>query len=302
MSSVEEGRRCGEYEVHRAREGFSSIRHWKSGEILHARTEPMIEARTLYTGAGGLRELLSGGGSGPVVVWDVGLGAAANAMAAILEHEALRAEGASLRELHLVSFEVDLDPLRLAFQHEEEFPTLRHPAVASLLETGHWISQEAPRIVWELREGSFPETLEDFGNLLHPSEPPDLIFYDLFSGKTHPEAWWLKTFERLFRACGGHATTLCTYTCSTAARTALLAAGFHVAQGPPAGDKAETTIACTPAACSRIPFPFLGSAWRDRRSRSSAKYPTDVSPERRGMIDARIAEHPQFAPGKDVSN
>lgn len=302
MSSGLESRRRGEYEVHRAREGFSSIRHWKSGEILHSRTEPMTEARGLYTGAGGLRGLLCEDGSGPVVVWDVGLGAAANAMAAILEHEELRREGARVRELRLVSFELDLDPLRLAVGHLEEFPMLGHPAVASLLETGSWISPEVPRIVWELREGSFPETLRDSAKGGPPPAAPDLIFYDLFSGKTHPEAWWLETFELLFQACAGRATTLCTYTCSTAARTALLAAGFHVAQGPPAGDKNETTIACTTAACPRIPFPFLGPAWRDRRSRSTAKYPTDVSPEQQARIDARIAEHPQFAPVKDASN
>ena len=61
--------------------------------------------------------------------------------------------------------------------------------------------------------------------------PPDLIFYDMFSSKTHGEQWTLEIFRRLFDACAGRATELFTYTRSTAARAALLAAGFFVAKG-----------------------------------------------------------------------
>jgi hypothetical protein len=40
--------RLGAYEVHTAWEGFSSIRHVASGEIMHSRNAPMEEAERLY--------------------------------------------------------------------------------------------------------------------------------------------------------------------------------------------------------------------------------------------------------------
>ena len=48
----------GGYEVHVAREGFASIRHVASGEVMHARTPPMVEAQSLYVEQSGLAERL----------------------------------------------------------------------------------------------------------------------------------------------------------------------------------------------------------------------------------------------------
>ncbi len=86
--------KLGEYAVHIAHEGFGSILHVASGEIMHSRTPPMEEARNLYVDQAGLRERLRQAGAPPLVVWDAGLGAAANAMAAILCYEELAADGA----------------------------------------------------------------------------------------------------------------------------------------------------------------------------------------------------------------
>ncbi len=46
----------GDYEVHRAPEGFCSIRQRSSGEVMHSRTPPMEEAQRLYVGQAHLAE------------------------------------------------------------------------------------------------------------------------------------------------------------------------------------------------------------------------------------------------------
>ena len=74
-------------------------------------------------------------GSAPLVIWDVGLGAAANAMAAIHCYEEQAAAG-PVRPLRIISFENDLDSLRLAFRHDRDFPYLRHGGPAGILKSG----------------------------------------------------------------------------------------------------------------------------------------------------------------------
>ncbi|MCA1660593.1 MAG: tRNA guanosine(34) transglycosylase Tgt, partial [Verrucomicrobiaceae bacterium] len=76
--------KLGDYEVHKAWEGFASIRQISSGEIMHSRTAPMEEATHLYVEQSNLAQRVRlSAGENPLVLWDVGLGAAANAMAAI---------------------------------------------------------------------------------------------------------------------------------------------------------------------------------------------------------------------------
>src|SRR2546423_13247874 len=159
----------GNYEVHRAWEGFASIRQISSGEIMHSRTAPMEEARELYVEQSYLAERLreSSPNKDPLVVWDVGLGAGANAMAAIECYE--KVSGA--RPLHLISFENDLDSLRLALRQQSDFPYLRVDATTAILADGHWQSSIDAGLNWRLLLGDFIETMER-------AAPPHLIFYD----------------------------------------------------------------------------------------------------------------------------
>jgi queuine tRNA-ribosyltransferase len=306
--------RLGEYEVHVALEGFASIRHVRSGEIMHSRTPPMDEARALYVeqsflkdrvglesgspvdGAPRLREPFPSCGEGgavaeqPLVIWDVGLGAAANAMAAIECYEA-QARLGPVRPLQIVSFENDLDSLDLAFRNSDRFRYLRHSGPAWILREGSWSSREFPGLSWRLVRGDFLETVSTVG------ERPDLVFYDMFSSKTCEGAWTGEAFERLFAACQQGPTELFTYTCSTAARVGLLAAGFFVARGRNAGEKLETTIAWTPSACSNGFTPryeWLGEEWLRKWNRSAARVPKDVSEAEQSRVERRIREHPQF--------
>jgi len=284
--------RLGDYEVHKAWEGFSSIRQVSSGEIMHSRTDPMEEARRLYVEQSDLAGRLGEKSPDALVLWDVGLGAAANAIAAIECFEAER----PTRPLQIISFENDLDPLRLAVAHIKQFPYLRPDLPDAILTNGAWRSPDQ-RINWTLRLGDFRETMNH-------APPPDVIFYDMFSSRTSAELWTAQIFRRLFDFCRGRQTALSTYTCSTANRAALLAAGFFVARGRSAGEKVETTIAMTPAAARNVSRPqrdLLSCDWLAKWERSDAKYPADVAPNERATFAKIIRDHEQFrkSPGPD---
>ncbi len=285
----EKPRRLGDYEVHVAAEGFASIRQISSGEIMHSRTPPIEEARLLYVEQSRLAERLRpvDDEATPVVIWDVGLGAAANAMAAIQCYEAQAAAGGPLRAMHVVSFENDLDSLRLALTYNRDFLYLRHGGPAGILESGRWQSRELPGLSWELVAGDF---LEKLG---HPGEypAPDVIFYDPFSRKADGQLWTPVAFHKLRSACHGRSVELFTYSASTAFRAALLAAGFYVARGRGIADRPETTVAFTAPGSARE---LLGAEWLSKWNRSDAKIPASILPEERPGFEAAIAGHPQF--------
>jgi queuine tRNA-ribosyltransferase len=86
IRTVKNYEELGAFAVHKTREGFFSIRHRDSGEVMHPGADPNIEAEHLYTGQSRLTERLQEPGR-ELVIWDVGLGAATNAMAAIRAYE-----------------------------------------------------------------------------------------------------------------------------------------------------------------------------------------------------------------------
>jgi queuine tRNA-ribosyltransferase len=244
----------------------------------------MEEAQRLYIEQSRLSERLRQPEPGPLVIWDVGLGAGANAMAAIACYEK---EPQPVRDLHIVSFENDLDSLNLAFQHNTHFRYLRHSGSAAILKEGKWQSKSHPGLAWTLVPGNFLETFAA------APFPPDLIFYDLFSGKTNAEAWTLHAFRRLFEICRERSVELLTYTGSTASRVAMLAAGFHVARGCSTGDRIETTIALTPSAVRNC-HELLAAEWLDKWKRSSARFPADLPVADHSTLAELILQHPQF--------
>ena len=280
----------GNYEVHIAHEGFASIRQTTSGEIMHMRTPPMEEARSLYVEQARLAERVAEASAEALVIWDVGLGAAANAMAAIECYEAQASLGA-VRPLQIVSFENDLDSLRLALRHDDKFPYLRHGGPVSILKNGAWQSKRHEGLSWSLVPGDF------LGTLVQAPAPPDLVFYDMFSSRTHGEQWTIELFRRLFAACAGRAVELFTYSHSTAARGAFLAAGFFVAKGRSAGVKEETTVVLTPAALGSkwtSRYELLGAEWIARWNRSQAKFPVELTPDEQPAFAEQIRQHAQF--------
>ncbi|MBY0370707.1 tRNA guanosine(34) transglycosylase Tgt [bacterium] len=277
--------RLGDYEVHTAPGGFCQIRQLSSGETMHSVVAPTVEANALYVEQPKLAELFSQPGE-PLVIWDVGLGAATNAMAVLRCYESIPTPA---RAVKMVSFERDLDPLRLALKHSGRFPHLYHRAPAALLRDGTWQSVHGP-FVWELREGDFRELMEG-------APPPDVILYDPFSFKTDSELWTPEIFASVFAQCAGKSTALYTYSASTAVRAALLSAGFYVASGQGTGPKAETTAAFT-----RFTEGLLGEAWLSRWQRSDARFPATIKEAARERFSSQILSHPQFSNLVDTSS
>ena len=283
----ERRRKRGRYEVI-VRESIGYIRDTVSGEVMHLGTDPEQEARSLYVEQSRLIERLQRPAEQPLVVWDVGLGAGANAMSAILSVEA--AAQTIARPLKLVSFENDLDSLKLALDHPAWFKHLRHAAPRGLLQEQHWQSRIAP-IEWLLLAGDFAQRKFD-------APPPDIVFFDPFSFKTDSALWTTDAFRALRMALTDKPAELFTYTYSTSVRAAMLAAGFYVAKGRGTGPKSETTIGLSPAAAAVAhSHELLGQEWLVKWRRSDAQVPFGSSAEDPSWRDA-VLGHPQFdSPG-----
>jgi queuine tRNA-ribosyltransferase len=281
----ERKRKRGRYEVV-VKEDIGYIRDTVSGEVMHPGSDPAQEAQSLYVEQSRLLERLDSlaGPQAPLVVWDVGLGAAANAMAAILAVENLGP--AAARPLQLVSFENDLDSLKLALDHPGWFRHLRHAAPRALLRDSRWISPTS-QIEWLLLSG-------DFAMRKFEAPPPDIIFFDPFSFKTDGALWTLNAFRELAQACRDQSTELYTYSYSTSVRAAMLAAGFYVAKGRATGPKGETTIGLSArAAASAHGRELLGPEWLAKWGRSDAQMPFGSTAQDDAWREA-VLTHPQF--------
>ena len=282
--------RLGDYEVQISPLGYGNVRQISSGEVMHSVSDPAEEAERLYIEQSRLFEKLLVEKDKPLVIWDVGLGAASNAMAAVrCFEESFFGMPREPRPVHLISFERDLDPLRLALLHLERFKHLRHGAPHDVLKAGSW-NHSSGLLSWKLLSG-------DFLDLFKTAPGPDLIFYDPFSFKTDSALWSPAVFSAIYKHCerAGALTELYTYSASTAVRAALLAGGFFVARGVGTGVKEETTIAFTRDEIAQQHPGLLGKDWLEKWLRSGAKIPVSVVPEERPGFEARILGHRQFS-------
>ena len=274
----EQKRARGDYEIH-VHNGHSSIRQISSGEIMHSVSDPYDEAVRLYVEQPRLHERIFEDPTLPCTIWDVGLGSATNAMAAILRYEeVVRSQPDAQREcssLTIQSFENDLDPLALTLKNPAFFPHVRHPAPYTLLKEGVWRSPDG-KITCQFHRGEFLTVLPN----LQRTTTPDLIYYDPFSYKTNPTLWTWDVFKELFTFSVENKTTLLTYSASTAIRAALLAAGYRVALGAPSGPKESTTVA-TRGTRAEFLEKYLDDSWITKWERSENPYPPLLSSEQR---------------------
>ena len=279
-------RALGRYQIRLTDSGLGQIFDTSSGETMHPLETPDVEAEALYVKGSRLAERLSETSDQPLVVWDVGLGGAHNAMAAVRCAESIEMQ----RPLHIVSFENDMDALRLALMYVSRFPHLRHRAPHLLNRDGTWVAKDHP-VTWTLLEG-------DFLARLCEAPAPDVIFYDPFSFKTDGDLWTADAFAQVRHACGLKATELFTYSTSTAVRAGLLGSGFFVRRGQGLGVRAESTIAMTESAwhasMTRGGGNALDSQWLSRWERSSARYPHGLSLDQHPDFEKIVRGHPQF--------
>lgn len=227
----------------------------------------------MYVAQSGLADLLKT--RSQVTVWDVGLGAAANAMAALnLANEI------SKGQLLLLSFERDLGSLQLALQHPNLFPYLDRHEPRKLLEHGRTHSTS---VSWCLMYGDFAEQADG-------APTPDIIFFDPFSLRTDGPMWSWPCIQMLGRRLKARDGVLVTYSVSTAVRAGLLATGLWVAKGEGSGRRRESTIAVGPG--NQAVRNWLGTEWIAKWRVSSAQFPFMVTHQ--DNFSRCVREHPQF--------
>lgn len=268
-----------------------SLRSRVVGETFHPVIGPVAEAEALY-----LRPLRLGERAqsepGGLVLWDVGLGAAANVLTVL---RAMRAASVSLT---LLSFDHSLAPLRFARQAAGALGYFDgyEKTVDRLLEAGRIeFLNGSQAVTWQVIQGDFPTKIAgpDAVDWLKPHA----ILFDAYSPMRNPAMWTLPLFQCLFalldpmRACA-----LSTYTRSTMIRATLLLAGFFVGAGQATGEKEETTIAANRLELIDQP---LDRRWLKRASRSTSAEPLPTPVYRQAALSARYLEalqrHPQFA-------
>ena len=270
----------GRFTIVTTASGAPAVRDAEAGEIMHPGVGAEVESERLYAAQSRLAERLAAGG-GPLVLFDVGLGGGANALAALRTARAAQAVGPGARPLELVSFERELGALRLAASEAGAarlcWSAADRAAALALLERGR---HEEAGATWRLVLGEAP------GSLAGVSERADLVFWDPFSPKVNPSLWTVAAFAALRERCA-LGCALFTYSTATSVRSALLLAGFAVGVGDPSGPKEETTAAALPPA---LPARPLDQRWLARLARSSAGWPSDAPPD---ALD-RVRSLPQF--------
>jgi queuine tRNA-ribosyltransferase len=267
------------HEIVRTRGGALAIRSLADGEVMHPGVGPLVEAEQLYVRQSRLRERLlakEGGEAGRLVLFDVGLGAGSNALAARSASEGLPEAAA---RLELVSFERDFGALALALAAGEPFGWRGEAADAARALLAHDVD-ETRRTHWRLVRGDLLE------GLARQTVRADIVFWDPFSPRANPALWTVAAFWQA-RCVAGPRCALYTYSASTATRLALLLAGWAVGVGDAIGDRAQTTAAAV--APSDLARP-LDRRWLARLSRPDVPLPSDAPSD----AIPRARQAPQF--------
>ncbi|HEY4984972.1 MAG TPA: MnmC family methyltransferase, partial [Verrucomicrobiae bacterium] len=292
------------------RNGACSVRSLAEAETFHPVIGPVMEAEALYVRQLHLPERVRET-SGEFVIWDVGLGAAANALTAIrLIRDGLKGKPAQLR---LVSFDHTSDAAAFALEHGAELGYVAgyESALAELIRN-HSVkfSDGLLQVEWTLEPGDFPAWLKRFvgGDALPrvqvpqcgigptPIPVPHAVLFDPYSPKKNPAMWTVPLFADLFRRLDPQRPcALATYTRSTMARVTMLLGGFFAGVGHPSGLKEETTVAANRPDLLDEP---LDRRWLERAKSSHSAEPLGGPVYRQAPLSSetweRLRQHPQF--------
>jgi len=263
------------------RAGEHSILDHLTGEVMHP--VGRVESDSLYVVPSLLAARLGLPASEPLVLLDVGLGMASNALAAFRVAHQLPSDA---RKLAIVSVDHSLEPLALALvtEHADSFGLtgLAGEAARVLLSRPDVGYQDA-RVTWSL-------CLSDLAAALDSLSPDsvDVVFWDIYSPRSLPQFWTEATFCALRRVCR-HGATVHTYSGALGVRAAMLLGGFAVGLGPSSGGKQRhTTIAAVDLADLDQP---LGKDWLRRLQQGRTSKAVELSDT---QFDT-IAALPQFA-------
>lgn len=279
-----------DYEIVRLANGVHSIRSKAENETFHPVVGPVQEAQQLYVEQLRLPERIAAA-KRVFVVWDIGLGAAANVLTLL---DAASHHQAAIRVL---SFDHTLRPLEFAIERADD---LRYPQpfkshLQTLAQSRRvQFSRGKLQVDWEVHVADFPTHIAAREAAHWPK--PDAILFDAFSPAKNPAMWTLPLFQRLYelldptRPCA-----MPTYSRSTMLRVTLLLAGFFVGAGRAIAEKEETTIAANDLSLIQSPLP---ATWLKRARNSTCAEPL-AKPlyTRAPLSDASwrmLQAHPQF--------
>lgn len=298
------------YELVRLASGAYSLHSLGYDETFHPVIGPVAEAEALCVNQLRLRDRLRHH-TGEFIIWDVGLGAAANALTV------LRATRELPVPLRLVSFDCTTEPLKFARQHADALGYFHgyESAVAALLDQHRvQFTDGAREVNWQFHLGDFPSWLARSLARRSPNRhgadresqpagsefsapPPHAILFDAFSPARNPAMWTLPLFQNLFRALDpDRPCNLTTYSRSTMLRVTLLLSGFFVGRGVATGLKEETTVASNCAGLIEVP---LDRRWLERVRRSGGAEPLHQPAYTQSPLSAaaweELQKHPAFA-------
>jgi len=274
------------FELVPLRNGITSLRCLETRETFHPCIGPEAEAKLLHVEQQSLAERASR--ISDFHLWDVGLGAGANAIAAI---RSFQRELPLSSSVLIQSFDKSTAPMEFALQHAQALGYVEgfEGAIRELLNRGS--VQIASNITWRLR-GDFTQEVSDL-NL----RAPDAIFYDPYSVRGNSEMWSLETFTKLYQKLDPtRACLLSNYTNSTYVRVTLLLAGFYVGMGRAIDKKNQTTMATNQYDLLVKP---LDRDWLEKRVRVSHSaapvrhHPHIIAPIGEADYEA-LRAHPQF--------
>lgn len=294
------------YQLVKLASGVHSVHSLAERETFHPVIGPVAEAEALYVRQLRLADRVRAH-QGEFVVWDVGLGAAANVLTV------LRATRELAGAIRIVSFDHTLAPLTFALGHAAElgYFTGYESPLAALLRDHHVNFQDGHQTVtWDFHLGDFPAYLKHALELPHFTDgsgqrfdaslsrppAPHAILFDAFSPAKNPAMWTQPLFAKLFRMLEPtRACALPTYSRSTMLRVSLLLAGFYVGAGHATGEKEETTIAANAEELIAEP---LDQRWLLRARRSTSAEPLWEPVYRQARLSdetyEKLQQHPQF--------
>ncbi|HVU07732.1 MAG TPA: MnmC family methyltransferase [Verrucomicrobiae bacterium] len=282
------------YKIVQLKNGARSVHSIAHAETFHPGIGPMAEAEVLYVRQLRLPERVRET-SEEFVIWDIGLGAAANVLTAI---KLISRSLSQTKSIRIISFDQTGEALQFALQHADELNYLAgfKNQIAELLQKNSVEFQTGKLFVnWKFLYGDFPLWLK-LKNGGRAQTPPHAILFDPHSPQKNPAMWTVSLFTNLFRALDPQRPcALANFTRSTSARTAMLLGGFHVGVGHATGFKEETTVAANTLDLISEP---LNSRWLERALRSDSSEPLREPIYSRAKLSSetiqKLRAHPQF--------
>jgi tRNA U34 5-methylaminomethyl-2-thiouridine-forming methyltransferase MnmC len=278
------------YKLVKLASGVHSVHSLAHQETFHPVIGPVAEAEALYVRQLGLAKRLQRH-TGEFVIWDVGLGAAANALTVLRETREIKAS------IELVSFDNTLEPLKFALEHRDSLgylggyeaalePLVREKQVAFM--------NGKQSVKWQIHLADFPAFISRAE--ADTLSKPHAIMFDAFSPAKNPDMWTQPLFANIFRLLDPkRPCALPTYSRSTMLRVTLLLAGFFVGVGHATGEKEETTIAANTLDLINEP---LDAKWLQRAHRSGSAEPMWEPVYRQTKLSVetweKLRRHPQF--------